>query len=209
MARRIGSNGAETAECLRRAALELFAREGYAAVSMRRIAAEVGVQAGALYNHVRTKQELLRDLMVEHLESLLAAWEAMEADPDGRGGASAALERFTRFHIRFHMGREDEVFVAYMELRNLDAENFARVEALRQRYERILRDILAAGVREGVMRAPDPPVAARAIISMLTGVTTWFREGGRLSAAEIEDIYTDMVARSVGLQRREACSTHP
>ena len=55
----------------------------------------------------------------------------------------------------------------------------------------------------------DPPVAARAIISMLTGVTAWFREGGRLSAAEIEDIYTQMVAQSVGRDRRQPCSTHP
>ncbi len=205
MARRIGSNGAETAENLRRAALSLFAREGYAAVSMRRIAAEVGVQAGALYNHVRTKQDLLADLMVEHLENLIAAWEEEPpaADP------VAALERFTRFHIRYHLGREDEVFIAYMELRSLDAGNFARVEKLRQRYERALRGILADGHRRGVLHAPDPPVAARAIISMLTGVTTWFRDGGRLSAAEIEDIYTDMVAQSVGPQRRETCSTHP
>jgi AcrR family transcriptional regulator len=206
MARRIGSNGAETAETLRRTALRLFAREGYAAVSMRRIAAEVGVQAGALYNHVRTKQDLLSDLLVEHMENLLAAWEAQDAalsDP------AAALDQFTRFHIRYHLGREDEVFIAYMELRNLDPENFARIEALRQRYERILQEILAAGDRAGVFVASDPPVAARAIISMLTGVTTWFREGGRLSAAEIEDIYTQMVAQSVGRDRRQPCSTHP
>jgi AcrR family transcriptional regulator len=205
MARRIGSNGAETAENLRRAALRLFAREGYAAVSMRRIAAEVGVQAGALYNHVRTKQDLLSDLLVEHMENLLEAWE--DAAPAANDPA-AALDRFTRFHIRYHLGREDEVFIAYMELRNLDAANFARIETLRQRYEKILREILTMGHRAGVFHAPDPPVAARAIISMLTGVTTWFREGGRLSAAEIEDIYTDMVAQSVGRQRRQTCSTH-
>lgn len=195
MARRIGSNGAETAENLRRAALRLFAREGYAAVSMRMIAAEVGVQAGALYHHVRTKQDLLCDLLVNHMESLLAAWREEPAD---LSDPKAALEQFTRFHIRYHLGRADEVFIAYMELRNLDPANFAKVEALRQTYEQILREILEAGVRTGAFRAPDTPVAARAIISMLTGVTTWFREGGRLSVAEIEDIYTDMVARSVG-----------
>jgi hypothetical protein len=36
-----------------------------------------------------------------------------------------------------------------------------------------------------------------AIIAMLTGVTTWYRQGGRLSVSRVEEIYVDMVARSV------------
>jgi AcrR family transcriptional regulator len=73
MARRAGSTGAETAEKLRNAALELFARSGYAAVSMREIAAETGVQAGAIYNHFPTKQDLLNELLQVHMETLLRA----------------------------------------------------------------------------------------------------------------------------------------
>jgi len=193
MARRTGSNGAQTAETLRRAALSLFARHGYAVVSMRMIAAEVGVQPGALYNHMGSKQDLLRDLMVSHMEELLAAWRARPADPD----PVAALKAFVRFHIRHHMGREDAVFISYMELRNLEPANFAAVQALRAEYESALRAILADGAAKGVFHAPDPPVATRAIISMLTGVTNWFRGGGRLSADQIEDIYTDMTLRAV------------
>ena len=30
------------------------------------------------------------------------------------------LERFVRFHIRYHLKRADEVFISYMELRNLE-----------------------------------------------------------------------------------------
>jgi hypothetical protein len=37
-----------------------------------------------------------------------------------------------------------------------------------------------------------------AVIAMLTGVNTWFREGGRLSLAEVEQIYWDMVRKAVG-----------
>ncbi|TYO84864.1 TetR/AcrR family transcriptional regulator [Oceanicella actignis] len=193
MARRIGSSGAQTADSLAKAALRLFARHGYAAVSMRMIAREVGVQPGALYNHVGSKQDLLRDLMIGHMTELMKAFRAQPLPED----PAAALEAFTRFHVRFHIDRADAVFISYMELRSLEPENFRAVERLRQEYEGILRGILERGARAGVMHAPDPPVAARAIISMLTGVTHWFREGGRLTARQIEDIYTDMVARSV------------
>jgi AcrR family transcriptional regulator len=212
MARRTGSNGAQTAETLRRAALALFARHGYAAVSMRMIAAEVGVQPGALYNHMGSKQDLLRDLMVSHMLELLAAWRARPADPD----PGAALKAFVRFHIRHHIGREDAVFISYMELRNLEPDNFTAVHALRADYESALRAILEDGAAQGVFHAPDAPVATRAIISMLTGVTNWFRGGGRLSADDIEDIYTDMTLRAVSptakgaiLEGEDPCSTHP
>lgn len=193
MARRTGSSGAQTAETLRRAALRLFAQNGYAAVSMRMIAAEVGVQPGALYNHTGSKQDLLRDLMIAHMEELLEAHDALPA----RADPAAALAQFVRFHIRFHMGREDAVFISYMELRNLDPDNYAQVQDLRARYEQGLRAILTRGAEAGAFHAPDPRVAARAIIAMLTGVTNWFREGGRLTAEEIEAIYTDMTLRAV------------
>lgn len=212
MARRTGSNGAQTAETLRRAALTLFARHGYAAVSMRMIAAEVGVQPGALYNYMGSKQDLLRNLMVSHMEELLAAWTARAPDPD----PVVALRAFVRFHIRHHIGREDAVFISYMELRNLEPDNFAAVHALRGAYESALRVILEDGAAQGVLHAPDAPVATRAIISMLTGVTNWFRGSGRLSADDIEDIYTDMTLRAVSPtakgaihQGEDPCSTHP
>ena len=88
MARKPGSRSEITGPRLREAALRLFARDGYAAVSMRQIAAEVGVQAGALYLYTADKQSLLADLMADHLEALLAAWAA-EASIDERFGTTA------------------------------------------------------------------------------------------------------------------------
>ena len=70
MARKTGSNGEKTALQLRHAATVLFARSGYAAVSMRQIAREVGVQAGALYLYTADKQTLLFDRSEEHTSEL-------------------------------------------------------------------------------------------------------------------------------------------
>ena len=122
MARTQGSHSDITGPRIQRAALSLFARHGFAAVSMRQIAGEVGVQAGALYNYTPDKQSLLYELMRSHMEELLAARAAEPADPS----PLARLENFTRHHIRFHIERPDEVFIAYMELRNLTPETSPR-----------------------------------------------------------------------------------
>ena len=194
MARKTGSHGEITGPRIRTAAQALFAAECYAAVSMRRIAAEVGVQAGALYLYTRDKQMLLFELMREHLEDLWAAWSAEDAG----GTAAERLRRFARFHIRFHLERPDAVFIAYMELRSLEPENFAAIEVLRKRYEDALEAILKDGRDAGAFNIPDTKLATMAIIAMLTGVNTWYREGGRLSREDVAGIYAEMALRAVG-----------
>ncbi len=190
----LGSKGTQTASRVRAAALKLFAQSGYAAVSMRQIASEVGVQPGALYNHFPTKQHILKDLMLSHLADLLAAWaEYKNASRQGED----PLDAFVRFHIRYHLEKADEVFIAYMELRNLEPENFPEVESARRQYEEILRSILKDGISAGRYAATDPVVTARAIIAMLTGIPTWYRDGGRLSKSDIETLYLTMVRKCV------------
>ncbi|MBF9031027.1 TetR family transcriptional regulator [Rhodobacterales bacterium HKCCE3408] len=191
MARTQGSHAETTGPRVRAAALKLFARHGYAAVSMRQIAAEVGVQAGALYLYTPDKQTLLFELMRGHMEDLLADWTPVGGSP------VAELETFARHHIRYHLDRPDLVFIAYMELRNLDPENFSVIEELRRAYENRLEGILRAGVERGHFAVPDTKLATLAIIAMLTGVTTWYREGGRLSREKVGDIYWDMVRKAV------------
>ncbi|MCV3271202.1 TetR/AcrR family transcriptional regulator [Roseobacter sinensis] len=192
MARTAGSHSDITGPRVRAAALKLFARQGFAAVSMREIAREVGVQAGALYNYTADKQSLLFDLMQSHLDSLLAAFE-----DDPTAAPEARLRQFVQFHIRFHHDRPDAVFIAYMELRNLTPENFARIEALRRRYEDRLETILKAGVAEGSFAVTDTKIATMAVIAMLTGVSTWFRSAGRLSLDEVQEQYWQMVRKAV------------
>ena len=195
MARTAGSIGEQTSRDILATALKLFSQQGFAAVSMRQIAKETGIQAGTIYNHYPTKQALLHTLLESHMRVLLAA--AAAEDFSGQEPVEA-LRSFIRFHIRYHIDKADEVFIAYMELRSLAPENFKDIQGLRQGYERILRDILRRGMHAGVFSISDPPVSAMAIIAMLTGVNTWYRYGGRLSVLEIESIYVKMVMNSVG-----------
>ena len=209
MARTVGSVGTETAKRVLKEAQSLIALHGYAAVSMRQIASACGLQAGALYNHFPTKQSILHRLMVSHLQDLLDSYAAVQRHSD----PVDALEEFTRFHIAYHIDRPEEVFIAYMELRNLEPDNLSEVLELRQRYETVLRDILHEGMQSGHFRIDDVPVTAMAIISMMTGVSNWYRFGGRLAISEIKTVYVNMIFAAMGLtppgeaeHKREAMS---
>lgn len=193
MARKRGSHSDITGPKVRSVALRLIAQHGYAAVSMRKIAEGVGVQVGALYNYTPDKQRLLYDLMQSHMAALLAELDCTEFN----GGPEENLRAFVRFHIRFHLPKRDDVFVSYMELRNLSDENFDKIEDMRNRYEGTLTAILAAGQASGAFVIQDIKVTTLAIIAQLTGITNWYRVDGRLAIENIEDIYCELVCNSV------------
>ncbi len=104
---------------------------------------------------------------------------------------AARLDQFARFHIRHHLDRPQAVFIAYMELRNLTVENHSKVAALRDTYEAQLEAILRDGVACADFNLRDIKLTTRALIAMLTGVTTWFVRVAASIAARIEAHYTD------------------
>lgn len=162
---------------------------------MRDIAGSVGVRQSAIYNHFPSKQHLLVDLMVSHMEHLLAA---MQKAIGPHATPTAQLEAFASFHVTYHIEHPQHVFLAYMELRSLEKQGFDAVLPLRDTYEETLRNILKAGQTTNSFMVADPDVVARGILAMLTGVTVWFRQDGRLDAETVARIYAETVLRSVG-----------
>lgn len=205
MARTTGSDGEKTQAAIREAALALMARHGYEAVSMRELAAEVGVQAAALYRYFPTKEDLLFRLMLDHMETLIAAWQAVRpAHPD----PAQRLAVFVRNHIAFHVERRHSTHVSNMELRSLSPERLTQVLKLRTAYEKELRQILRDGADAGAFILEDPGLTAMAIIQMTTGVIVWFRPDERLSVTEVSEKYLAMTMRLVGASSRERIDVH-
>lgn len=194
MARTVGSHGPKTMEAIRKAGLRLIFEHGYAAMSLRQLAAEVGIQSGSLYNHISTKQELLFDLVRDHINELL---RQLDRALEGKESPSEKLRAFVAFHVTYHMTRKREVFIANSELRSLEPGNYKKVVALRGAYEQRLADILKEGVAKGEFEVVDVQVATFAIISLLTGLTAWYRPGGRLTREAVVAAHEKLVLSGV------------
>ena len=199
MARKVGSQGVKTADAIRQAGLQLIFEHGYEGMSLRDLAQAVGLQPGSLYNHIATKQALLFDLVREHMLALTAALDEALADVEG---ALPRLDAFITFHLRYHLTRKIEVFVNNAELRSLEPDNRAAIMLLRRAYEQRLAAILADGAATGAFAVPDIPVATYAILSMLTGVASWYNPDGRLGEDTIVAIHRQLILG--GIQGRFA-----
>jgi TetR/AcrR family transcriptional regulator, cholesterol catabolism regulator len=188
------------AQAISNAAIDLFFKHGYEAATLRDVADKVGLKVASLYNYIDSKQTLLFNVMVGVMEDLLRDVEqaiAQEHDPLER------LRAGVRSHVIFHASRTKEVFIGNSELRSLTPKNRTKVIRLRDAYEAVFRDIIQEGCDSGIFRIDDVRVATFALLAMCTGPSTWFTPRGRLTVAELTNLYIDLALRLLGVPPAE------
>ena len=164
-----------------RAASEVFRRKGFHGAGMRDIAAELGVAVGKLYYWFENKEALLAFCQEDCLSRLLdAAQRVTRAD----AGADVRLALLVEGHLR-SLNEGTPGSLAHLEVESLSEPRRTGIQRLRDRYERVVRDLVAEGMASGVFRAVDPKLAALAILGALNWTVKWYRPGGRTSLGEI------------------------
>lgn len=147
------------------AAEQLFAQRGYTAVTLRDIAAAVGIRHASLYHHVPGgKEQLFVEVTERHLrrhqhglgENIRAA------APDLRARLRAAADWL------LSQPPMDLVRMAYSDMPAIDTTHAARLSALA--YEALLapvEQVLAAAQQAGGVRSHDPSVIAGGLVGMI------------------------------------------
>lgn len=185
-------DGPESKRDLMLAALESFAKLRFHGTTTRIIAQRAGMSAAALYQHYKSKEDLLYDLSVVVAEALLAELQAVTVRKP-----KARLAELVRVHVCFHATMLMAVEVTNHEMYALSGPQRSRLIVIRDRIERIFDDCLAEGLKAGDFRVADPRLITILILSIGMSVSRWFRAGGRLDADELARFYSDRVMRMV------------
>ena len=184
--------GPVTAAEVKSAAAVLFAVRGYRATTMRHIASALGIQAPGLYNHVGSKQEILRDIMVGVMTDLLAEQRAaLQSTSD----AAEQVRRVIEAHVRYHCRHQRATVVGNREIPNLEETSRTLVISQRDEFERKFRAVIERGVAEGRFAVGSARLASYGILEMGIGVATWFREDGEMSESQVAYEYGEMALR--------------
>lgn len=178
-------------ERIMREAAMLFGRSGFDGSSLNDLAAEVGISKAGLYHYFRTKQEVYDAIIIETQRSLfeyVSAAVGRTADPREQVLAfmAAHAEFFERHYWEFRC-----MLVSFTGMSAPDSRHDAVV--LRERYEHLLRDLIAEGMRQGRFREVDAASTGRAVLSMLNWMARWFHPGGPKTAPEVAREYADLL----------------
>ncbi|MCA0435348.1 MAG: TetR/AcrR family transcriptional regulator [Austwickia sp.] len=180
------------------AAVAAFGEKGFHATTTRDIARAANLSPAAVYVHHPSKEDLLYLISIAgHLE-LRAALEVAVAAADDPAGQLAAL---VRAFVTEHAARRDVARVVNDELDALSPEHRGEVDEHRRAMEKLVRDIIAAGVQRGDFVVADAHLTARAVLSLGMDVAHWFRSPGRWSVATVAQEYAELALRMVGAVR--------
>jgi len=173
----------------------LFSERGYHATTIREIARELEIEGGSLYSHISGKQDLLYQIVLRGSTQFLRAAQATLAEG---GPARHQLLRFMRRHLAIVAESAPRAIVHFHEWRHLAAEHQAEIRARRDEYERILRQIICAGVASGEFTAADERLVGLHVLSLLNWTYQWYAPGGTWSADDLAQQFFDLLMRGLG-----------
>ena len=185
-----------TRDRILRVAAEVFASYGYHGSSIAQLGEAAGLQRGALYYHIGSKEELLFDLSRRHVEEALERGRAVvESD-------LPPLEKFralARAHMETVAARQSEVVVVLREMHALTGTRAERLKALRDEYEALFTGVLREGAKAGVFAEPDV-ITTHGVLGIYNSAPYWFSPSQDLSAAELADRFSDIVLKGLVLE---------
>jgi AcrR family transcriptional regulator len=180
---------------LRETALVLFSTNGYQSTSMRDLATHLGIQAGSLYNHMKSKQDLLFELIEEVLDDLIAESRFQTRK---KRSFRTKLYKFIETHVGFYASEHRSLALLEREALNLSAVQLSRITALRDEYAQCLTQLILS---EPALRQMTPHaivILVKSIIGMLQSMLTWHETDGSLHEQQLVDTLFQMINGAIG-----------
>jgi AcrR family transcriptional regulator len=162
----------------------LFNEKGYRATSLAEIGEALGMNKASLYYYVRSKEDLVRKLIVRASGRLrnVARDPHLDTLP-----ADQALERLVRGHCAVLLEFPNEIGLLVQQRRFIEPQALGDLTERERVYVANVRGIVARGVSEGVFRAVDPGMATQLMLDTINGLLRWYRPGGRRTAVAAVD----------------------
>lgn len=173
-------------------AAKMFRERGYAATSMRDLAESVGIEAASLYNHIKSKSEILDSIIEKISEDCRLHLEELEQK---NVSALQKTEAIIRFHTQMMISHFEEYSVMINEWMHLEAAKLAPFAAERRSYVQKLEAIVQQGIDTGEFKPVVPYVVVLNILSSVRGLEFWQKSAKTHTAEEMEE---NMVSHLIG-----------
>lgn len=177
-----------TSERLMTTAADLFRRKGYAQATTRELADALGIRKASLYYHISNKEDLLYAISMHSLGHISeAVGTAAAAAPEER------LRALINAHVVSSLSERDMHMVMLTELRALSPEHLAEVIAKRDRYEALLRGVIADDQSAGRLRGDiDAKLLTLSLLNLLNWTIFWFDPDGDLTPERLGEVLADV-----------------
>ena len=171
-------------EFILKKAAQMFREKGFAATSMLDLAETVGIEAASLYNHIRSKNEMLESICFDVANRFTIFMDELES---GNQGTIKKIETLLRFHIKQMIETFEEVIVCDREWKHLDEPYLSNFHNQRRSYRKRFAAIIEEGISKNEIKKIDAPTAVLIMLHSVNGIESWHRSTAKISSKDLED----------------------
>jgi TetR/AcrR family transcriptional regulator, cholesterol catabolism regulator len=171
-------------EMIRLEAAKLFRQKGFSATSMRNIAEALGIEAPSLYNHLKSKDELLQDICFDMATKYTKHMDEVESSTDS---VIHKIERIIRFNVQINLHHTDEVYVTVHDWKMLAEPYLTNFLSQRRNYEKRFSQIIELGVHKNEIKQTEPYIAMLTIMSAVRAIEYWQRHRKDITEVAMEE----------------------
>jgi AcrR family transcriptional regulator len=177
-------------------AKRLYQEHGSDHVTVRRIAAAAKIEAGSIYYHFASRDEIMRAVLESGVGG--AQQEVMQAIAEA-GAASSPIERLRAAlgaHLRYTL--REHFSSRLKSIRRLPKRLRERHMQQEREYAAIFADLLQEAQRRGLLRAGfDLSVVRMLSMGALTWVAEWYDPKGAMTPDDIADEFLRVLTGGV------------
>ncbi|AFM39393.1 transcriptional regulator [Desulfosporosinus acidiphilus SJ4] len=153
----------ETKKKLMDSAFKLFAYKGNG-FSLSEVASEVGIQKASIYAHFASKEELLYAVIDQEINQYF--FEINEHYRDLKTLFSMTLNYYDKSQAKLYFWKRLLLFPPKAFTQTL----IAKIHVLSEERFQMVKDIICAYMKEGIIRNQDPETVAISYMAMIHGI---------------------------------------
>lgn len=158
-----------------KAAAKLFRDQGYVATTLRQIADAAGIQAGSIYYHFRSKDEILAQILDVGIDKVRQSVEEELSKLPPTASARQKIGAAIQGHLRGLLEHGDFTSASIRTYGQLPPELKRSNQSRRTSYSRFWDELLAEAAARGELRkGVDLHVARLVILGAVNWTVEWF-----------------------------------
>ncbi|WP_396155280.1 TetR/AcrR family transcriptional regulator [Flavobacterium sp.] len=152
-------------------AAKLFKEKGYSAVTMRDIAQAMDIKAASLYNHIKSKQEILVLIIIEIAEEFT---KTMNQVVNSSETTIKKIEKIIQLHIDITLRDANALACLNNDWMHLADAELTYFIKMREDYEENFRTIIQKGIADGEIKNLNLEVIIFSTLSTLRALYLWY-----------------------------------
>ncbi|MCK8480825.1 TetR/AcrR family transcriptional regulator [Psychroserpens algicola] len=174
-------------------AAKLFKEKGYSAVTMRDLATAMGIKAASLYNHINSKQDILKAIIISIAEEFTNGMETIMQSQDS---SISKLKSVVTLHVNITANNTNGMASLNNDWMHLEDQLNYYLQ-LRNDYEANFLNIIKEGVSSLEIKDSNPEIIMFSMLTTLRSLYLWIPKKEDLKSNDLADNLSEVLIEGI------------